>query len=75
MTVGDLRCFLASYPDDMEILETRYSDYGPMEWTSWCVVTGVVKATGRYGWFMRSHPTMSDENKAREKTYLHYEGN
>lgn len=72
MNVKDLKEILKDLPDDMEILETRYSDYGLMAKDSWSVVNAV-PCSG--DWFMREHETMSEENKANKKPYLHYEGN
>lgn len=71
MTVGELKKMLEKYPDDMEILNDRCSDLAVVEIEDWSVVKGVPQ---KY-WVMRSHPTMSDENKKREKEYLHLTGN
>lgn len=71
MKVIELRKMLEKYPDDMEILNGWYSDYALISADEWSVVTGVDKD----GWVMRSHPTMSEENKAKEKEYLYLEGN
>ena len=51
---------------DLELIETRYSDYGPMEMTSW----GVVKAVPKRSYIMRAHPSLAEGGP-----YLHYEGN
>ncbi len=71
MNVAQLRKMLEQYPDDMEILNSRCSDYEIISEHEWSVVKGVEKG----GWIMRSHPTMSDENKRNEKSYLYLEGN
>jgi hypothetical protein len=71
MNVKDLKRMLEKYPDDMEILNGRYSDYEIISEEEWSVVKGVDKD----GWVMRSHPTMTEENKANEKEYLYLEGN
>lgn len=71
MNVKDLKRMLEKYPDDMEILNGRYSDYEIISEDEWSVVKGVDKD----GWVMRSHPTMSEENKVNEKEYLYLEGN
>lgn len=71
MNVKDLKRMLEKYPDDMEILNGRYSDYDLIQEEEWHVVKAVPQ--GQY--VMRSHPTMSDENKALEKEYLYLEGN
>ena len=67
MNVGDLKKMLEQYPDDMEILNDRCSDYDVVDENEWSVVKAVPQ--GQY--VMRSHPTMSEENKAKEKEYLH----
>jgi hypothetical protein len=72
MTVKDLREMLEEYPDEMEILNGRYSDYVLISRNEWSIVKGV---PNNNGWVMRSHNTMSDENKKKEKSYLHLEGN
>jgi len=71
MNVKDLKRMLDKYPDDMEILNGRYSDYEIISEDEWSVVKGVDKD----GWVMRSHPTMSEENKVNEKEYLYLECN
>lgn len=35
MNVGEFKKFLSKFPDDMEIIETRCSDYGLMEIEDW----------------------------------------
>ena len=71
MTVGDLKKMLERYPDDMGILNGRYSDYALILESEW----SVVKAVDQGGYVMSSHPTMSKENKAKEKDYLYLKGN
>ena len=71
MNVGDLKKMLEKYPDDMEILNGRYSDYEIVCEEEWSVVKGVYKGS----WVMRSHETMSKENKQEEKSYLALAGN
>lgn len=71
MNVGELRKMLEKYPDDMEVLNSRCSDYAIISENEWSVVSGVDKN----GWVMQSHPTMSEENKRQEKQYLHLAGN
>ena len=71
MTVGDLKAIIKDLPDTMEIVETRYSDYDRMVKSRWSLIEGVFKDF----YIMRSHPTMSIENKSAKKTYLHYSGN
>ena len=71
MNVGDLKKMLEQYPDDMEIVNRRHSDYEIIKLDDWSVIKGVENE----GWVMRSHPTMSEENKQKEKGYLYLEGN
>ena len=76
MNVGELKKMLEQYPDDMEVLNGRCSDYAIVQESEWRVVMGVPHGNSwRDGWVMRSHPTMSAENKAKEKAYLYLEGN
>lgn len=55
----------------MKILNTCMSDYDLIEEADWSVVEAVLQ-TG--GWYMRSHPTMSEDNKSRARQYLHLQG-
>jgi len=71
MNVRELREILDKYPDEMEVLNERCSDYdiiSPDEWK-------IVKAVPKGGYVMRPHKTMSEENKAKEKEYLLLVGN
>jgi len=71
MNVGELKKMLEKYPDDMEVLNSRCSDYDRVEEEDWSVVKGVPQDWG----IMRSHETMSDDNKNKEREYLHLRGN
>lgn len=71
MNVRELKRMLDKYPNDMEIVNERYSDYEIISESEWSVVRGVEKK----GWIMRAHPTMSEENKQNEKEYLALAGN
>lgn len=71
MNVGELKKMLEKYPDDMEILNSRFSDYDTVDVGEW----SVVKAVPQGSYVMRSHPTMSSVNKAKEREYLHLSGN
>lgn len=73
MTVADLKKMLERYPDGMQIVNGRCSDYQIISEDEWEVVDGVDNPEG--GWVMRSHRTMSDENKRKEKKYLALAGN
>jgi hypothetical protein len=67
MNVGELKEMLDKYPDELELIVDRYRYYSSVEEGDW----SVVKAVPTYYGFMRSHPTMSEENKKNEKEYLH----
>lgn len=71
MNVGELKKLLTNYPDDMEIVNERYSDYEIIAEEDWSIIKGVEKND----WIMRSHPTMSESNKQHEKVYLKLRGN
>lgn len=71
MNIRELKELLSTFPDDMEILTTCYSDYDSVGADDFTVISAVDK--GYY--YMRSHPTMSEENKQKEKEYLHISGN
>jgi hypothetical protein len=71
MKVKELKKMLEKYPDEMKVLNGRRSDYEIISESEWNVVKGVEKS----GWVMRSHQTMSDENKAAECDFLLLEGN
>ena len=73
MNIGDLKRMIEQYPDDMEIVTERYSDYWIVEEDEWFVVDGVQNTA--VGYVMRAHPTMSDENKALVNKYLALKGN
>ena len=66
MNVGELKKILKHFPDEMEVVSDRYSDYMILDAAGVRTITGV----STNGWIMQSHPTMSEANKAREKTYL-----
>lgn len=64
MNVKELRSLLEKYPDDMDVVCEKYSDYD--------LVTDdeIIKGVDKTGFIMRSHLTMSEENKKAEKEYL-----
>ena len=74
MTVKELRDYLGQFPDDMQVLETRCSDLGPMDLNDWGTIQGIEQVSGKLGWVQRVHQ-LTDENRAKVKTYLHFEGN
>lgn len=72
MNVGELKEFLNKFPDDMDILYCLYSDYDTLRPEDISTVNAVMREDG---WAMRSHPTMSAENKANQRAYLLFPGN
>ena len=72
MNVKELKEILKDLPDDMEVIQTRHSDYCTMDKSDFNFVQAVDSGSG---WLMQSHPTMTSENKAKEKTYFHIDGN
>ncbi len=71
MNVKELKELLEKYPDDMEIIYEIHSDYELLEAEDIKIVPAVTKGA----WIMRSHRTMSAENKRNEKEYLGFPGN
>lgn len=71
MNVIELREYLTQFPDDMEILYRMCSDYERLDAED----LKVVGAVDQNGYWMQEHPTMSDENKAKMKSYLLFPGN
>lgn len=68
MTVGELIKMFETYPDEMEIVTEKHSDYALI---SECEI---IKGVDMDGWVMESHQTMSQENKKKEKKYLYLSG-
>lgn len=77
MSVRDLKAFLAPLPDDMEMLEIRYSDYGPMSIDSWSLVQGIPQSHG--DWARRAYQplskTLTTEEQAKVQIYALFGGN
>jgi len=70
LTIKDLKNFIKDLPDDMEIVVERHSDYALLETYEISLIKAVPDKNPLVDWVMTSHPTMSQENKARERTYL-----
>lgn len=66
MNVKQLKELLSKYPEDMTVLHSQHSDYVEVDDDFICIKNAVNMSS----WFMRSHPTMSDENVKKEKQYL-----
>lgn len=73
LTVGELRAYLAQFPDSMEVIERRYSDYQHMSLEDWKLINAVERPDKN--WITRYHHTMSAEDQSRVKQYLIFEGN
>lgn len=74
MTVGELRQLLETLPPEMELIQTRYSDYGFQKASMWSVIEAI-PGKSMDSWLMRTHPSMTKEQRSEAKTYLHIEGN
>lgn len=58
---------------NLEVIRTRHSDYGEMEPDGVSVVEGVKKSSANY--VMRSHGSLSAEDAAAVRRFVHFEGN
>jgi len=67
VNVSELKKMLDNYPDKLEVLVERFSDYSLL----YAEDLKMVKGVSHDGWVMRSHETMSTDNKAKEKDYLY----
>lgn len=74
VTVRDLIAFLSQLPADMELIETRCSDYAPMDLDDWEIVKAV-NMEPNMEYLQRFHPTMAASLQDRTKEYLHFRGN
>lgn len=71
LTVGELRKMLRKLPKDMQLIQTRYSDYGFQTASMWTVVEAVINDE----WLMRVDESMPAEQRAKAQKYFHVEGN
>ena len=71
LTVKGLKEILDQYPDDMLILYHLYSDYSAMIGDDIELKSAVPKDF----YYMRSHETMSEENKNNQESFLVFPGN
>lgn len=72
MNVRELIQKLHEYPGDLQVLYCMCSDYEWLRVDDLAVVKGVRKPNG---YVMRSHATMSAENKSAEESFLLFPGN
>ena len=80
----DLRTFLDQFPSDMEVLETRCSDYGDMKLEDWSV-RRLIDVRLRRGYVMRYPENdwrLTNEEYQQDlvsvgpvKEFLHFQGN
>ena len=70
LTIKSLKDFIKDLPDDMGVVVERHSDYALLESYEIALIEAVPDENPLVDWVMSSHPTMSQERKAREKTYL-----
>lgn len=73
MTVRELVTLLQGFDQDLEVICTRFSDYMYMKPDEISVVQAL--PDDNKTWLTRAHPTMTEEDKARVKNYLHFAGN
>ncbi len=71
ITVKDLIEHLKTLPQDLGVIYKACSDYNELELKD---IT-IVNAVDQDFYYMRSHPTMSQANKDKEKKYLLFPGN
>jgi len=71
MTKAELVKYLEKFDDNAEILYVQYSDYRILEEKD----IDLFRAVPKRLYVMRSHPTMSEENKAKEKDFIVFPGN
>lgn len=71
MTVKELIEHLKTFDEELEVICERYSDLQKTPKEDFFVQRAVDKDF----YVMRSHPTMSEENKSLERDYLCIKGN
>lgn len=74
MNVKELREYLKNFPDDMEVIITRMSDYEVLKEDEHLSVEMGVQF-GNTPWVTRFHYTMDDAKKAMARDYLLIHGN
>lgn len=75
MTTRELRELLLKLDPagELEVIETRFSDYGEMAEDAWDIVRGVKKSSACY--VMKAHSSMSPEEMRAAKDFVHFNGN
>jgi hypothetical protein len=64
MKVAELKKILDSFPEDMDVCVDMHSDFVPVD------SCNVIKVVDNTSWYMRTHHSMSEANKARERDVL-----
>ena len=84
MTIKELKEFLEQFPEDMEILETRYSDFISMKVESWGKIKAIDVRNNRgyimhypsYDWRLKDPKYKAEiESVGKVKEYVHFIGN
>lgn len=74
MTIKELIEELRRYPEDLQVLYRRYSDYMYMERDDITIGPAVVLRPSD-GWLTRVHPSMTPKELATKRDYLIFPGN
>jgi hypothetical protein len=74
MNVKELREYLAQFPDEMEVIIRRYSDYDLLDSNDGISVEKGVRI-GETPWITRWHPSMDEVRQAMARDYLLIHGN
>jgi len=82
MTVKELKEYLSAFPDNMEIVEKRYSDTTDMKLDDWSVIDGYRhEQAGYVEYFMKTdgglHKLVKEGRYRADgfKSYLYFSGN
>lgn len=75
MTTAELRELLLKLDPggQMEVIRTRCSDYGYMEPDEVSVVQAIKRPSAQY--LMRTHRSMSPDEQAAAREFVHFDGN
>lgn len=74
MNVKELREYLTQFPDEMEVIITRYSDYELLA-PDGCISVRKGLEVGGTAWITRWHPSMDALKQAMARDYLLIHGN
>lgn len=73
MKVKELVSLLQSFDQELEVICTRYSDYTFVSPKDISVVQALQGPDKE--WLTTHHPSMSEEDNAKLRNYLHFKGN